>query len=292
VTAGAYASRRSGALRLAACACLASSWATSAAWAGAPLPSGEELGRVEAALQKGAYTEAIGQLELWSDQGVVHPDLSFDRGVAYLGRAESPARRRADLGQAVAAFEEAASLDPSDDEAGLIIDRVRAKISERRAKGDGGGVVARPRLARALLGLISENVWAGLGAGGALLLSLGLVARLAARGRQLRLSGAIAAVFGLVLTGLGAGMALVGFRLRAHAAPAVVIVEEARLHDGQGRPVATSRSASTLSEATDRVPEGTLVHISDTRGALVEVEWGDSEAWLDAREVRRLSSAR
>jgi hypothetical protein len=289
---GARVGGRRGARRLAAGAWLGLGLAAATARASAPLPSTEELGRIEAALQKGAYTEAIGQLELWSDQGVVHPDLSFDRGVAYLGRAESPARRRADWGQAVAAFEEAAYLDPSDDEAALIIDRVRAKISERRAKREGAGVVARPRLARALLGLIGENVWAGLGAGGALLLSLGLVARLAARGRQLRLSGAIAAVFGLVLTTLGAGMAFVGFRLRAHAAPAVVIVEEARLHDGQGRPVASSRGASTLGEATDRVPEGTLVHISDARGALVEVEWGDSGAWLDAREVRRLSSTR
>jgi hypothetical protein len=264
---------------------------TATARADGALPSTEELGRIEASLQKGAYTEAITQLELWSDQGIVHPDLSFDRGVAYLGRAESPARRRADLGQAVAAFEEALYLDPSDDEAALIIDRVRAKISERRAKSQGEGVVARPRLARALLDLIGENVWAGVGAAGALLLSLGLAAKLASRRPELRLSGAIAAVFGLVLALLGAGMAFVGVRLRAHAAPAVVVVEEARLHDGEGRPVASSRGASTVGDATDRVPEGTLVHISDTRGALVEVEWGDSEAWLDARALRRLASA-
>jgi hypothetical protein len=270
------------------CACLSAAAASGAA----PEPPPEELARVEAALQKGAFSEAIRQLELWSDQGIVHPDLSFDRGVAYLGRAESPAHRRADLGQAVAAFEEALSLDPSDEEAALIIERVRAKISERRAKGDSEGVVARPRLARALLELIGENVWAGLGAAGALLLSLGLSARLAARGRELRLSGAIASVFGLAFMGLGAGMAIVGSRLRAHAAPAVVVVEEARLHDGQGRPVASSRRASTLGEATDRVPEGTLVHISDKRGTLVEVEWGDGEAWLEAREVRRLASLR
>jgi hypothetical protein len=169
---------------------------------------------------------------------------------------------------------------------------VRAKISERRAKRESEGVVARPRLERALLGLIGENVWAVLGAAGALLVSLGLAARLASRRPELRFSAAVAAVFGVVLSLLGAGMAFVGFRLRAHAAPAVVIVEEARLHDGEGRPVASSRGASTLGEATDRVPEGTLVHISDTLGALVEVEWGDGEAWLDAREVRRLAAAR
>ena len=57
--------------------------------------------------------EAIDQLELWSDQGVVHPDLSFDRGVSYLGRAESSAKRPRDLGQAVAAFvEQYGRVDP------------------------------------------------------------------------------------------------------------------------------------------------------------------------------------
>jgi hypothetical protein len=266
--------------------------AVGTAHAAAVLPSPEELGRVEAALQRGAFSEAIAQLELWSDQGVVHPDLSFDRGVAYLGRAESPARRRADLGQAIAAFEEALYVDPSDEQAARIIDRIRAKISERRARRDDEGVVARPRLERALLDLIGENVWAALGAVGSTLLSLGLAARLASRGEQLRLSGAIAAVFGLVMAGLGARMALVGSRLRAHAAPAVVIVEEARLHDGEGRAVGNARGASTLGEAADRVPEGTLVHISDVRGSLVQVEWGDSEAWLEAREVRRLAALR
>jgi hypothetical protein len=263
-----------------------------AAHAAAVAPSPDELGRVEAALQRGAFSEAIAQLELWSDQGVVHPDLSFDRGVAYLGRAESPARRRADLGQAIAAFEEALYLDPSDEQAAQIIERVRAKITERRARRDDEGVVARPRLERALLDLIGENVWAGLGAVGATLLSVGLALRLASRGEQLRLSGAIAAVFGLVMAGLGARMALVGSRLRARAAPAVVIVEEARLHDGEGRAVGNARGASTLGEAADRVPEGTLVHISDVRGSLVQVEWGDSEAWLEAREVRRLAALR
>lgn len=265
--------------------------AAGAAHAALPDPSPEELARVETALARGAFSEAIAQLELWSDQGVVHPDLSFDRGVAYLGRAESPARRRADLGQAIAAFEEALYLDPSDEQAAQIIDQARAKITERRARRDDEGVVARPRLERALLDLIGENVWAGLGAVGATLLSLGLAARLASRGEQLRLSGAIAAVFGLVMAALGARMAFVGARLRAHAAPAVVIVEEARLHDGAGRDVG-ARGASTLGETADRVPEGTLVHISDVRGSLVQVEWGDGEAWLEAREVRRLAALR
>ncbi len=262
---------------------------SSQARAEAALPSSEELGKVQAALARGAFSEAIDQLELWSDQGVVHPDLSFDRGVAYLGRAESTARRRADLGQAVAAFEEALHANPGDEEAELALERIRKLISERRAKHDGEGVVARPRLLRALLGLLGENVWAGLGAVGSLLLSLGLAARLLSPAHRPRLAGAIVGAVGVLFLALGGGMALAGSRLRSHSSPAVVIVEEARLHDADGRPFESTRGPSTLGEAGDRVPEGALVHVSAARGALLRVEWGDTQAWLAARELRRLA---
>jgi hypothetical protein len=251
-----------------------------------------ELERVRVLLEQGAFSEAIAELELWSDRGVLHPDLSFDRGVAYLGRAESPARRRADLGQAVAAFEEARHLDPEDEEAALIIERIRENISSERAKRDADGVVARPRLSRALLGLVGEDVFAGLGALGSLLSSLGAGLWIWARSQRTRLAGGIAAAFGLVLGVLGAGMAYTGLRLRTGAAPAVVVVEDARLLGADGQPLKVARGASTLGEASDRVPEGTLVHIRAERGLTLQVEWGDYDAWLNARDVRRLAAAR
>ena len=263
--------------------------ASAAPPSGPAAPSAEELAKVQAALASGAFTEAIAQLELWSDRGIVHPDLSFDRGVAYLGRAESPARRRADLGQAAAAFEEALALDAEDEEAATILERIRATISGR-AKHEGDGVVARPRLLRALLELIGENVWAGLALVGAVGLSAGLAARFWAPGARARLSGGIAAVVGGVLLVLGGGMARAGMRLRTNAASAVVVVEEARLLDAEGRPFSGARAASTLGESATRAPEGTLVHISGARGALLEVEWGDASAWLNARDVRRLAT--
>lgn len=256
----------------------------------AEMPSPEELAQVRAALERGAFSEAIDRLELWSDRGVVHPDLSFNRGVAYLGRAESSARRRADLGQAVAGFEEALHLSPGDDEAAVIAERVRSAIMERRAKRDDAGVVARPRLLRALLELVGENVWAGLGALGSFALTFALLARLTSRAHRVRFGAAIVAVVSALFLVLGAGMALAGVRLRAGSAPAVVIVEEARLLDAEGRPYAARRGPSTLRETGDRVPEGALVHVSDARGPLVRVEWGDTEAWLNARELRRLAA--
>src|SRR5690606_2494176 len=108
--------------------------------------SPEDLAKIQASLERGAFSDAIAELELWSDRGVVHPDLSFDRGVAYLGRAESPAKRRADLGQAVAAFEEALQLAPGDEEAAIILGRIRAELDAGRDKRASAGVVARPRL--------------------------------------------------------------------------------------------------------------------------------------------------
>jgi hypothetical protein len=254
-------------------------------------PSAVDLDRVRASLEQGAFSDAIAELELWSDRGVVHPDLSFDRGVAYLGRAESPAKRRADLGQALAGFEEALALDPEDAEASLAIERIRASISGERAKRDADGVVARPRLTRALLGLVGEDIWAGLGALGAILLSLGLGVWIWARPQRARLAGGMMAAFGLALGVLGVGMAFAGVRLRTGSTAAVVVVEEARLQGADGRPLKVARAASTLGEASDRVPEGTLVHIRGERGALIQIEWGDQDAWLSSREVRRLAAA-
>jgi hypothetical protein len=124
-----------------------------------------------------------------------------------------------------------------------------------------------------------------------LALTLGLAIRLWTHAHRARLAGSIAAVVGFAFAALGAGMAFAGHRLRVQASPGVVIVEEARLQDAEGHPFSVARGASTLGESSDRVPEGTLVHISSSRGALVQIEWGDSDAWLNGREVRRLASA-
>lgn len=267
-----------------------SSLAGGAARAAAPgLPAPHELQETAAAVSKGAFSDAIDRLEHWSDLGLVHPDLSFDRGVAYLGRAESKAARPGDFGQAAAAFEEASELNPDDETASDMAHRVRELILERRAKRDDAAVIARPRLSRALIGVVGENVWAGLGALGSLVLTLGLAARLFFHSHRVRLGGSIAALAGLSLLSLGGAMAAAGRDLRSRFSPAVVIVEEARLVDSGGRPLSSARGPSTLSEAGDRVPEGALVHVAESRGGRVLVEWGDIEAWLNAEQLRRLA---
>jgi hypothetical protein len=254
-----------------------------------PLPSAAELAKVQAAFQRGAFSDAVDQLEAWSDQGRTSAALSFDRGVAYLGRAESSARRPGDWGQAAAGFEEALALDPGDEEARKVLARIREQLAEQRAKQGGGGVVARPRLLRALLALIHENVWAGVAVVGSLLLSAGLFARLFMRSHEARLSGAMLGVLGLFCLASGTGMAAAGRHFRQSSAAAVVIVDEARLLDAEGRPLTRVRGGpSTLDASGDRVPEGSSLQITEERGALVRVEWGDDDAWLNASQLRRL----
>src|SRR5260221_14196728 len=57
-----------------------------------------------ASLDKGEYGAAIDDFEALADRGFVHPDASYDRGVAYLQRVRAKADRPGDLGRAAAAF--------------------------------------------------------------------------------------------------------------------------------------------------------------------------------------------
>ena len=251
-------------------------------------PSPDRLAKLQAELARGAFSEVIDELELWSDRGEVQADLSFNRGVAYLGRAESSAARRADWGQAAAAFEEALHLNPADDEARNVLGRIREKIAERRAQAN-AGVVARPPLLRALIGLLGENVWAALALLGSLVATLGLAVRLYSNSPRAHLGGGVGGVIGAFVLLLGGSMTFAARHLREAFSPAVVIVEEARLLDAGGRPFSGERgSPSARGGAGDRVPEGWLVHVAETEGPLARVEWGDSEAWLATREIRIL----
>src|SRR4051812_42925249 len=52
------------------------------------------------ALAKGEYATAIERFEALSDMGFVHPDASYDRGLAYVARLRVGADRPGDLGRA------------------------------------------------------------------------------------------------------------------------------------------------------------------------------------------------
>src|SRR5206468_2291112 len=96
------------------------------------------------ALKHGEYAAAIDTFEALADQGFVHPDASYDRGLAYVMRYRAHADRAGDLGRAAAAFEETLLLRPGDADADAALDLVRAEVTRKRARRTKDAVDARP----------------------------------------------------------------------------------------------------------------------------------------------------
>ncbi|HKY41194.1 MAG TPA: hypothetical protein VJN18_34910 [Polyangiaceae bacterium] len=247
--------------------------------------SQESYAAALAALEKGADNEAIDRLELLADQGLAHPDASLARAAAYIARAEGKSARPGDLGRAAAALSEALLLRPGDAQAERGLDAVHAEIARRQTR-QGENVVVRPRLSRAIVALLPEQAWAILAALGSLVLSAGIVIRRAAAAPLWRLTGAVAIGVGIVLGSVLAGGALAAHRLRVTSQPAVVVVTSARLSDENGRPLPSKRGADTAT-----VPEGGTVYVRERREGRYLVEWGSTDGWLGASDVRLLAGA-
>ncbi|HLV21159.1 MAG TPA: hypothetical protein VKZ49_09765 [Polyangiaceae bacterium] len=235
-----------------------------------------------AALAEQAYQSAIDTFELLADRGFTHPDASYNRALAYLGRARSPAAEPGDLGRAAAALSEAVLLSPSDAEAEVLLDQVRAEIARRRARTGADPVMERPSLGRAAISLLDENVYAIVAILGSLLLSAGLSIRRLGRRHNVRLGAGISAAIGAALFAIGAGLTLASAHLRRTSEPAVVVAPEARLLDESGRPISNKDAAHVV------VPEGAAVHLLERRGQLGRIQWGTTEAWVPISQVRVL----
>jgi hypothetical protein len=244
----------------------------------------EAYAAARAALSRGAANDAIDRLELLADQGVVNADASELRAAAYLARAEGNAAAPGDLGRAAAALGEALLLRPGDAELEHAIEAVQAEIARRRPKSQ-DNVVVRPRLARAIAGLFSEQLWAGLALACAVAVSAGIVLRRVPRAALPRLAGTVVVSVGSAL-GLGfAAGAYAAAQFRTNSRPAVVVVPEARLTQESGRPLLAKRGADTTS-----VAEGSTVYVLDRREGRCLVEWGSTEGWLRLDEVRLLAT--
>lgn len=235
-----------------------------------------------AALEKGDYPAAIDYFEALADRGLIHPDASYDRALAYIERIRDGRERPGDLGRAAAALEETLLAAPSDEDAQRALELVRAEVTKRRSRQAGASTVeARPTLDRALIGLASERVWAVLAAFGSTLLTLGLAFRRAQRDSPAHLAGTIAVPIGAVAL-LAFGTLAFGARhLRTTTEPAVVVVPSARLLDEKGLPLGGGAS----------IPEAAKVEIRERRGSLVSVKWGAQEGWASARELRTIPSS-
>lgn len=237
-----------------------------------------------AALDKGANTEAVQQLELLADRGVVHPDVSFDRAVAYARRARSPQARPGDLGRAAFALSETLTLRPEDAEAKALLARVDHELRRARSRRGSPSLLARPRLTRAVVDLLPENAWAIAAGLCSLAATVGILLRFGSSQPRRRLAGAVTAWLGaalLLLTCLGLGYAV---NERKSTRQGVVVAEDARLLDVTGAPLVPSqRTGHDLS-----IPEGARVVVTSRTERLYQVEWGSLVAYVSQSEVQLL----
>lgn len=235
----------------------------------------ELLGKSGELLEAGKIEESLSLLEGAADRGLVHPDLSFNRGFAYLKRAESPAAAPGDLGQAIASFSEALKLRPSDPEATSGLERAQILLSQRtnleHTTGSLDDSIFRPLMAQ--VPPLPPAIVAGLGAA---LLCGAWLGRLITKEKPRTLA------IGLVgLTLWLAGALVYAGRLYALSSQsdAIVISARAELRDEAGR---------TL-RGTDGLPQGTRVRVKETRGRLSRIESGRGDLWVDAADLRRLA---
>jgi len=256
------------------------SLASTAAYAETPEQS---YAAARAALDKGADNEAIDRTELLADQGVASADACLLRAAAYLARAEGNGAQPGDLGRAAAALSEALLLRPDDAQAERGLEAVQAEIARRKSKQQ-ESVLVRPRLSRAIAGLLPEQVWATLALLCSLAVAVGVVLRRLAKSSLPRLTGTVAISVGAALTiAFGSG-AYAAEQFRVSSQAAVVIVPEARLTNEQGRHLPSKRGADTTS-----VPEGATVYVRERRDERCLVEWGSTDGWLRLSEVRLLA---
>jgi hypothetical protein len=229
------------------------------------------------ALGRGEYGAAIDTFEALADQGFVHPDASYDRGLAYVMRYRAHAERPGDLGRAAAAFEEALLLRPGDAEADAALDLVRAEVTRKRASRSHDRVDVRPTLDRVIVRLADEQTWGLSALVTSLVLAVGLVLR--PRAGRAHIAGSILVPSAAVALLALAPLAYAARALRLASRPGVVIVAEARLTDDRGGVV-----------PGDEVPEGASVEVGEQRGALVHVRWGATEGWAQSADVRILGA--
>jgi hypothetical protein len=254
----------------------------------APAQTADELFRQGVgALKGGAHDDAIAHFELLSDRGFVHPDASFNRGVAYVQRAASQAARPGDLGRAAAALSETLLLRPTDEAAEAALERVRSEIARRRAREGASALMLQKRLSRAVVELVPENVWALSAAAGAFFLTVGLAVLRVARRPQLRLAALTTASFAALVLCTAGALTAAARHYRLALTPAVVVAPEARLLDERGAPVTSKQGKAGVVA----LPEGARVDILEQRGSLARVAWGTVEGFVTHGQLRVLQSA-
>ena len=257
-------------------------WTSSFAWAGGP-----ESAELAAAVHSSAEQlrderpqEAIRELEAFADSGMLHPELSFNRGLAYMRRAGSAAGQSGDYGQAAAGFAETLLQRPDDAEAVRALEEAQLAVSRKRAQGDGAAVTEPLGLFEKALDSLNVTLLLSLAIAGCLLSVVGIVLQRAKRESR-RTAGVITLGIGLLI--LVPSVALAQFRdhLFDDAEVAVVIAAQAPVFDESGKRMPQVAA----------LQESTVVHIgSAQRGMVPLVGWG-SKKWIRLGQLRVLRTA-
>lgn len=235
--------------------------------------------RASEALRADEPDRAVVELEKLADRGVVHPDVSYDRGLAYLRKASSGVRKPGDLGQAIAGFQECLELDPGDEEASRALEAAELSLAKDRSRRRNDVLVdTAPLSLRALRFLEPTWLLAARVLGGALL-TLGLAFGFTRR-TSLRLAGTVLSIVGGFV--LITGALLTTLRTSAtRGAPAVVVVERAPLVESSGRPETKKRA----------LVEGQKVQLLSDDGRWARIRTDGDDAWV-ARSSLRLVAPR
>jgi len=244
--------------------------------AGAAEEPSEVFARATAALQGKDTAKAIVAFEALADRGFAHPDVSYNRGLAYAMRAKSSGAQPGDLGRAAAGFEEALRLRPGDRDATQALDLVHAEVTRRRSRQDKSDRIVRPSLDRVLFRLVSPATWAALAVGASVLLSIGLVLRRRPSG-PVHVAGSV--LFWLMLVSL-LGLVPLAFGsswLERSRGAAVVVAPAVTLRGENGKPT-----------DAPELPEAALVELGEAKDGDVLVRWGSYEGWVERGAVRPL----
>lgn len=223
--------------------------------------------------------DAIARLEALGDRGIVDAVVSYDRGLAYAARVRAGIEQPGDLGRAAHGFEEARELSR---DSALVADAttalaaVRAEVAKRRARaGDPIELEHGVSLGRSIVKLLPENVWAVLAALCSAALAVGIVLRIRAERKRLRVAGTTTlAIAGGLLVAIA--FVIMGARdVRRTVREAVVVAPSTRLLD--------EKRVAVLAVAA--LPEGALVQLLDEGPDFARVVAGRATGWLPSSAI-------
>lgn len=231
-------------------------------------------------LQEGRTSEAIARLEQLADQGQRHPDLAFNRGLAYLTRATGSTPRSGDFGQAAAGFAETLQQRPEDAPAERALEDTQL-LAARKRTGEENTLAEPLGLAERVLLALDPMALFVAGALGSLSLTAGVLLW-GSRRHNIQTISWLASGIGLLLLCLSCGIELLRRTLSEDHQVAVVIVSRAPLVDESGRPLV----------GVPPLLETAVVHVKSPMHGLAPLVSLGSAKWIRTSQLRMVSRSR